>query len=246
MTAEIQQTTKQWLQSETLKNQIAQALPNATESNVNRFMRCLFTQIQKTPKLLQCDKASLATAFIKCGELGIVPNGELAYLIPYKTTCQVIIGYKGIIDLMYRNGNISNIHADVVCEGEKFVYSLGQVTEHQIDFSQPRKKPFAAYCIITMKDGTKKCEVMQISEIETIRQESNGRNSDPWTKHYNEMAKKTVIRRASKHIQLSPEMQETISADDDQYRFNSSINVTGTAETVEPENYEMEPENDEA
>ena len=204
---------KDWLQSDSLKGQIAQALPSICKPD--RFLRVLLTSMQRTPKLMQCSKASLMNAFITCSQLGIEPDGMNAYLIPYGTTCQLIIGYKGLVKLALRGDKISNIHADVVCENDIFEYDLGEIKTHKIDFKNPRGKMYLAYAIATFKDGTKQPAVLTKEEIDDIRKLSKSGNTGPWKDFYNEMAKKTAFKRLSKWLPLNPEVQEAIAKEDE-------------------------------
>lgn len=190
-----------------------------------RFARVAVTCIKKNSKLILAlqtreGKKSLAEAFMKCAELGIEPDGRRAYLIPYKNDIQLIIDYKGIAELAMRSGMISNIHADKVCENDDFEYNIGEITKHRIDFRKPRGEAYAYYSIVTFKDGTKKCEVMSKDEIDAIRKRSKSPNNGPWVTDYDEMAKKTVFKRLSKWLPLSPELQKGIDIDNEEYEMS--------------------------
>lgn len=211
------QSVKEWLKSDYMKEQVAMALP--THLTADRFLRTALTAMTRTPKLAQCTQESVIGAMMTLSELGLEPDGRRAHLIPYGKDCQLIIDYKGLVELVMRSGEIANIHADVVCEGEQFVYNLGQVEKHVIDFTKKRGVPYAAYCVVRYKDPSvaPKCEVMQIEDIEGIRKRSKAANAGPWKTDYNEMAKKTVFRRCSKWLPLSAEVRDKIEKDDDQF-----------------------------
>lgn len=212
---------KNWLQSDLLKTQVSQALPK--HITPDRFMRIAMTAVQKQPKLMNCSQASLFTALITCSELGIEPDGRRAHLIPYKDQCQLIIDYKGLVELVMRSGEVSKIHADVVCENDDFEVNMGEITAHKIDYRKPRGEAYAVYSVVTLKDGNTKAEVMTRDEVEKIRKSSKAANNGPWVEHWNEMAKKTVFRRLSKWLPLSPELKENLAKDDDQ--FDPSLEV---------------------
>ena len=217
-------TKKDWLQSDGLKEQLAQAMPK--HLTPDRFMRILFTSMQKTPLLMKCSQASLFTAMIDCSMLGIEPDGRRAHLLPYKNNktgsydCQLIIDYKGLVELVMRSGLVSNVHADIVCENDEFEYNMGHVSKHTIDFRKPRGEMYAAYCIATFKDGSSQSAVMTKEEIDAIRSRSKAGKFGPWVTDYNEMAKKTVFRRLSKWLPISPEQRDLIEKDDNQFDFN--------------------------
>lgn len=187
----------------------------------DRFVRIAVTAITKNPKLALCTQESLISCLLDLSALGLEPDGRRAHLVPFNNTktgkveCKLLIDYKGLVELAMNTKEVSNIHADVVCENDLFEYNCGEVTKHVIDFRKDRGAVYAAYCIITMKDGTKKAEVMTKKEIEAIRKRSKAANDGPWVTDWNEMAKKTVFRRGSKWIKLSPEVREKIEKDDD-------------------------------
>jgi recombination protein RecT len=195
------------------KPQIAMALPKHLDPD--RMMRVALTTINKNPKLGSCTQASLLACIMDCAALGIEPDNRRAHLIPYGDKCTLIIDYKGLVELMMRSGAVASIHADVVCQEDLFFYNLGIVEKHVIDFHKSRGEMYAAYVIIAFKDGSKKCEVMTREEIDSIRKRSKAGGSGPWVTDYNEMAKKTVFRRASKWVPLSPEILETLDKDAD-------------------------------
>lgn len=206
----------------------------------DRFARVALTCMRKNPKLVaalqtQDGRTSLAQQFMKCAELGIEPDGRRAYLIPYKNDIQLIIDYKGIAELAMRSGQISNIHADKVCENDEFEYNVGQIEKHKIDFKKERGKAYAYYAIVTFKDGTKKCEVMSKHEIDGIRHRSKSANNGPWGTDYDEMAKKTVFRRLSKWLPQSPEMQQAFDVDDEDFIKGRHIVDIPVDDSVAPE-----------
>ena len=201
------------LQSPAMKAQIACALP--THMTADRVLRVMITQCRKVPALLQCSQESVLSALMDCTRMGLEPDGRLAHLIPYGKECKLIVDYKGLVDLAFRSGLVQSIHADVVCENDDFEYSMGEIQRHKIDFRKPRGKVYAAYSRAALKNGATKCEVMGAEEIDGIRGRSKSGQSGPWKTDWNEMAKKTVFRRLSKWLPLSPEYRDAVDRDDD-------------------------------
>jgi recombination protein RecT len=220
------QTFKDWVSHDSFKAQLAAALPK--HLTPDRFIRVLLTATMRTPLLLECTQESLFKGVFDCAAMGLEVDGRRAHLIPFKNNekrcveAQLIIDYKGLVELAMRAGGVSSIHADVVCENDEFTEETGQVV-HKIDRRKPRGKPYAAYCKITFKDGGSKTEVMGAEDIEKIRQRSKAKNAGPWVSDPGEMWKKTVARRALKWVPLSPEIREHIEKDDE------PVNVTTTA-----------------
>jgi recombination protein RecT len=112
-----------------------------------------------------------------------------------------------------RSGQVSNIHADVVCEKDEFDFDRGQLLHHRINFREERGPVFAVYAICRFKDGQEKCDVMTKHDIELIRSRSRAKDNGPWVTDWNEMAKKTVFRRLSKWLPLSAEFRDALDAD---------------------------------
>ena len=212
--------------------------------SAERMLRVCALAIQKTPKLAECDMMTLLGAMITLGTLGLEPNTPLgqAYLIPFEkrtkengrwvTTgvdVQVIIGYKGYIDLARRSGELVNIHADVVYEGDDFTfeYGTGMHMRHVPRGARANRKPLWAYFYAKLADGGEAFEVLPYEEILAIRDASQGyqsamRNRErypesfsktPWVAFEHEMAAKTMIRRIAKWLPMSIEAADATTID---------------------------------
>lgn len=208
----------------------AEALKKALPAHMKpeRFIRIALTAALKTPDLMECTQASLLQCLLQLSQYGLEPDGRRAHLIPFKknkknpdgswsTTleCQLIIDWKGVVELVMRSGLVSILHADIVCENDQFVYDKGEIQQHVIDFRKPRGKVYAVYALCRMKDGTEKCDVMSVDEINAIKARSKSSGNGPWVTDWNEMAKKTVFKRCSKWLPLSSEIQGALNGDDD-------------------------------
>ena len=112
-----------------MKPEIEKALPKVITPE--RFTRMALSALNTTPKLQECSQMSFLGALMNAAQLGLEPNTPLgqAYLIPYKNhgklECQFQIGYKGLIDMVYRNDNIQTVQAQCVYEKDVFEYELG-------------------------------------------------------------------------------------------------------------------------
>jgi recombination protein RecT len=225
MTTAIQQTgakrdIRSLLQSESVKQQLALVLPK--HITPDRMARVACTAAMRNPKLLTCTPESLLNALMICSQAGLEPDGRQAHLIPFenrKTGCvevQVIFDYKGLIQLARRNG-VKNIAGDVICEADVFEWSRGMgglQFKHQVEWRKPRGPVFGAYVI--WQDGDQfDGEVMTKDEIESIRARSKSPNAGPWQTDWNEMAKKTVVRRASKRWPLDSEAAAAIGDEEE-------------------------------
>lgn len=220
---------KQILSSEKMQLQFAAALPK--HLSAERFARISITALSRTPKLAECTPASFFKCLLDLSAMGLEPDGRHAHLIPYKTECTVVVDYKGLVDLVRRSGDVAKIHADVVCENDVFLHSMGEVTQHTFDLRKPRGKVYAAYAQVTLKDGSVQAEVMSKDDIEKIRKKSKAANGGPWKDHWDEMAKKTAFRRLTKWLKLSPEVNDHM-ATANEHEFIPLRNVTPREDMV--------------
>ena len=199
------------IQSPGAVKQFEAALPDHVPSA--RFVRCVLTAIAKTPKLADCTQASLTNALVQLAQVGLMPDGRYAHLIPYGKSCQLIIDYKGLVELAYQSGFVKSIHADVVREEDEFRVTNGEV-HHTVDYRTDRGDVFAVYCCIALTTGGVKSEVMSLAEVEAVRKRSASSGSGPWNTDWAEMAKKTVFKRAAKYIPESPDLHQALITDD--------------------------------
>lgn len=189
-----------------------------------RFMRTAL-EATRNPKLMQCDQSSLLQCFMDLSYLGLElgPLG-FAYMIPYNGKATLQLGYKGLVALARRTGNVSKVETDVVREGDEFTYEKG-LNSHlkhipSLAIGREKKRITHAWAMFTMRDGAQQWDVMSKEQIDVIRDRSAavisakkyGRPT-PWDSDYGEMAKKTVIKRVCKLLDLSPELNKAIEID---------------------------------
>lgn len=210
------------------KQAIGLSLPRGM--NADRFKRLLLTAANTNPMLLACDQLSFLAAGVAAAQLGLEPNDArgLAYLIPFDenkkvngqwvTTkkVQLIIGYRGYIDLARRSGQVSSVNAWVVYEGDHFNYRLGldpHIEHVPADTDELPATITHVYAVAKIA-GESQFEVLTRKQIEKARSRSmTGKNDKgPWSTDYAEMAKKTAIRRLAKLLPMTVEaaMAETL------------------------------------
>lgn len=203
------------------KPQIKLALPK--HLNPDRMLRIAMTSVQRTPQLLDCDPTSLIAAVIQSAQLGLEPDGALghAYLIPFGKTATLIPGYRGLVDLARRSGQLSTISAHVVYEKDAFRYTYGldeKLVHEPYDGDEDPGKMTHAYAVAKLKDGGIQFTVMSRREIMAIKNGSPGakKSDSPWNHKDREpeMWKKTAIRRLAKLLPMSIEMAQAIRLDE--------------------------------
>lgn len=187
---------------------ISQLLPS--HINPERYIKSAIAAIAKNPRLLQCTKSSILESVVQAATLGLEVGSALGegYLVPYKDQCQFIPGYRGFISLARRSGEIVSISANVVHEKDEFVFELGihpNVMHRPNLLEEDPGKVIAVYAGASLKDGGDQLVVMSHREIEAIRKRSRASGNGPWVTDWEEMAKKTAIRRLFKMLPVSTE-----------------------------------------
>ena len=200
------------LRSDGMIQRIADVVP--THVTPERMMRAGLMALNRVPKLAQCSKESFLRCMMDCSSLGLEPDGRRCHLIPYKDTCTLIIDWKGLIELSKRSGEVSKWKAETVKKNDVFSWVNGEI-EHHIDWRSDRGELDCVYSIVKMKDGEIDTEVMTLEEVKAIQARSQAGKSGPWVTDFEEMAKKTVIRRHSKRLTLSPEFHDALEKDAD-------------------------------
>lgn len=201
---------------------IKKALPSVITPE--RFTRMVLSALSSTPKLAECSPQSFLAAMMTAAQLGVEPNTALgqAYLLPYRNhgqmECQFQLGYKGLIDLAYRSGEVSVIQAHTVYENDVFEYELGMDPKlRHVPAKADRGEAVAYYAMFKTKDGGYGFEVMSVDDVQRHAQrysKSYGSGSSPWRSNFDEMAKKTVLKRALKYAPLKSDFVRGVAQDE--------------------------------
>lgn len=205
-----------------MKGEIAKALPSVMTPE--RFTRIVTSAISTTPQLAQTTPQSFLGAMMIAAQLGLEPNTPLgqAYLLPYKNhgrlECQFQLGYKGLIDLAYRSGQVTIIQAHEVREHDEFEYSFGlEPTLHHVPARSDRGEVICYYAMFRTKDGGFGFEVMSREDVEAHARKyskSYGGGYSPWSTNFDEMAKKTVLKKCLKYAPIKSDFVRAMSSDE--------------------------------
>jgi len=246
-------------QGPTLKDQIRQmeaqfalAMPKGMEAA--QLVRDALTALQQTPKLGDCPPMSVLGALMTCAQLGLRP-GVLghAWVLPYWNAsdrcykAQLVIGYKGYIDLAYRSGQISTIIARTVYEGDTYdvEYGLEDKLIHKPDPKGDRSVPIAHYAIVKLANGGRAFWVMSESEMQAWRKRYAPKNKagnivGPWNSDYEAMARKTCLRQLANWMPKSTELATAMEVDNG-VRTNVDPTAALTSVVEHPEYDDGEP-----
>ena len=205
-----------------MQGEIKKALPAVMTPE--RFSRIVLSALSTNPKLAETTPQSFLGAMMTAAQLGVEPNTPLgqAYLIPFWNSkaraleCQFQLGYKGLLDLAYRSGEVSTVMAQVVYENDEFEYSFGLEPKlvHR-PAMEDRGNPKYVYAMFRTKDGGYGYEVMSIADVRAHAQRySKSFQNGPWQTNFEEMAKKTVLKRVLKYAPLKSEFMRAVTQDE--------------------------------
>ena len=205
-----------------LEPEIRKALPSVITPE--RFTRMALSAINNTPKLAECTQMSFLAALMNAAQLGLEPNTPLgqAYLIPFQSKgvleCQFQLGYKGLINLAYRNEQLQTIQAQCVYANDEFEYELGLNSKlfHKPALGE-RGEMVAVYALFKLQNGGYGFEVMSRQDVDLYAQKySKAINSSfsPWKTAYTEMAMKTVIKRVLRYAPLKTDFLRAVATDE--------------------------------
>jgi len=203
------------------KAQIAAALP--CHITPDRMIRLALTEFSKNPALQRCTQTSVFGAIIQASQLGLeIGVMGQAYLVPYKENCTMIPGYKGLTALARRTGDVSSIETNIVYENDGFDLILGIDTTliHKPYLDGDRGRMKLVYGVAKFKSGGHHFEWMSISDVDKIRNRSKARDNGPWVTDYEQMVRKTIIRRMMNYLPMSIELSAALQLSDAADRGN--------------------------
>ena len=226
-----------------MSGEIKKALPAVMTPE--RFSRIALSAVSSNPKLQECTPQSFLAAMMTAAQLGMEVNTPLghAYLIPFRNhgtmECQFQLGYKGLLDLVYRSGDVSTVQAQVVYENDDFEYSFGlEPTLRHVPARTDRGAATHVYAVFRTKDGGYGFEVMSMEDVRAhARKYSKSFGDGPWQTNFEEMAKKTVLKRCLKYAPMKTEFFRGLSRDE-----TISTEIAADMTEVVAEYPEEEPE----
>jgi recombination protein RecT len=201
---------------------------------VERFTRVVMTAVVNNPSLLEADRRSLFESSMKAAQDGLLPDGREGALVIYNTKTKGRDGGRdqwikkvqwmpmiaGVLKKVRNSGELVSISAHVVYSNDEFSYELGddERVTHRPALDN-RGAPRLLYAIAKLKDGGVYREIMTVADVEKVRAISRVKDDGPWVAWWDEMARKTVLRRLSKRLPMSSDLDDLIRRDDHLYDF---------------------------
>ena len=212
-------------------DRIAAVMPK--EMNAQRLYQMYVSTINREPELANCSVESVLSCFMRCTSLGLEPSNVnglgMAYLLPYgnknyrtgQKEATLIIGYKGMIELARRSGQLKSIHAQAVYKGDEFSAWEDETGQH-FTFKPDRNAPHTpqnltdVYVNAQLINGGFVFEHMTREEVDAVmgRSPSANARTTPWKTDFEAMALKTVIRRSFKYLPVSVEAKQAAVSDE--------------------------------
>lgn len=235
-------------QIRSMENQFALAMPKGLEAA--QLVRDALTSLRQTPKLAECTPQSVLGSLMSCAQLGLRP-GVLghAWILPYwdkksrTNVAQLIVGYKGVVELAYRSDKIASIVGRTVYEGDTFdvEYGLDDKLIHKPALTGERKNPIAHYAMVKLANGGASFWVMTEDEMQAWRRRyaptnREGQTVGPWVSDYEAMARKTCLLRLAAWLPKSTELAYAIEVDNGvRTNVDPSASISDVTYHPEPE-----------
>lgn len=219
---------------------IARIVQRITSDDERRQMSHALIVAANESSLADCDPYSIMLAAFNAVELGLRPGKTLglAYFVPKSKKCQLWIGFRGLTTLAKQNGSLLGLHTNVVLEGEEFrqwTDENGPHFHHVVPTNRPVIKHVmivGAYCVSQAAGGVGEYEWMSRDEIDACRP---SHKTPIWDDHPGPMARKTVLKRASKNWVLDNKTARAVELDNQFDRGEPQTADTGeVTEVVAP------------
>ena len=234
-----------YLNNGKFQQQLAAALPKFLDTD--HFVRSAITEFRLNPALAECSVPSVLGYFMQAAACGLEPASMLGqcYAVPFNNKktgmkeAQFICGYRGMLSIARRSGEIASVVAEIVHEKDVFEleYGLEPKLTHKPYIDGDPGAMRGAYCVVRFKgDGVEPLiKYMPKSEIDKHRNRSKASSYGPWVTDYDEMAKKTVFRSVFKWLPISIEQIQATTTDGAVSRYKADAASTDVDDLLEVE-----------
>ncbi len=200
---------------------LALALPDGMTPD--RFFSTVINLVRATPQLLNADPITVVSSVLLSAQLGLEPGPPmgLSWIIPRRNKgrmeASMQLGYRGLIQLAYRSGQVKRIEAHIIHEGDEFDYKFsrgGWVLDWKPE-GTPDRDWSHVFCVAETILGAEMIEVMSKAEVLAHRDryvKDAGKNR-AWKENEPEMGRKTVTAKLCRQLPMSSEFRNALVAD---------------------------------
>lgn len=210
-------------------------------------VRFALIEANKNPSLAKCDPKTVLMGLVDAARLGLEVGGPRAsaYLVPFGNQATMIVGYQGLAKLVRQSGQVESLTAQVVFEQDDFELQfapVGQVIHKPA--LRDRGAPVGVYATAKLKGGETLVEWLSIEDVEKVRKSSRSGGSGPWRDWWEEMARKTALRRLCKWLDTSPDVTNAMESDEAEHAAPSKSEKLAASlpPAEEPTTAELLPE----
>lgn len=197
-----------------MQPQFKAALPSHVSPE--KFVRVAMTALQTNPDLQRADKRTLFGSFTRAAQMGLLPDGREGAVVMFGQNAQFMPMIGGVLKLVRNSGELASLDALAVYASDKFTYRPGMdpVPVHEPDWFGDRGEVIGVYAVAKMKDGAAYVEIMNKAQVEKVRAVSRSGQNGPWKTWWEEMARKTVLRRLAKRLPMSTDLDDALLDDE--------------------------------
>jgi phage RecT family recombinase len=210
---------------ERMSPELEKLLPESVP--IDRFKRVALTAISQDPQLMTAEPRDLFNELSKCAQDGLYPDKRDAAIVFYKGRPKYIPMVGGILRRLRNSRELKDLTVQIIRRNDEFQYWVDENGPHVLfkpKIFEERGDKIGAFCVATMVNGGTFVEIMTKAELQKIKNLSKAKNG-PWNEWEDEMEKKTVIRRISKYLPLSADLQETIARDEEEFQDKDNENT---------------------
>lgn len=186
------------------------------------LVRLALFEFSNNEWLRRCSPESIYGSLILSAQIGLEPSGIKgeAYLVPFKGTCTLIPGWRGLVKLALRSKAVKRLNSYVVYERDDFKIWLGSEprVEHQPCLDPERGELIGAYAVAKMDNGEVDIEWMDVAELQKIKENAakarGGKAGPAYSDWEDQMYRKAPIRRLAKRLPLGDDFFLAMKADE--------------------------------
>lgn len=215
----------------------------ASHIPADKFIQVCLTAVENNPDLLNADRQSFKVACLNAANDGLLPDKREGALVIFNTEVSVkrpnsnatykerrqLVQWmpmvRGILKVAYNTGLVESISVELVYENDQYSRAAGddaKIIHIPEDFGD-RGAVKGGYSIVKMRTGGVYHEVMSLKQIQAVQAVSRAENG-PWKTFWEEMARKTILRRGLKKVPLSTEVDQVLARDEVFFKLDEGRN----------------------